>query len=385
MKIKDMERIFVQTQSELKTFLASILTEKYGEENVVSEDGYLYARGTHPVLLVAHMDTVHKSPPKDIFYNKTRTKCLAMEGIGGDDRCGVIIILDIIEHLNCSVVFTEDEETGCVGAKKFCTSGIELNANYAIEVDRKGSNDYVFYKDYNADFESLIKKFGFTKGYGSCSDITHIAPAFKLECVNISSGYYRPHTNDEYVDFDEMRDITGRLLQLIAEETPKYAYVENKEVVRKTTTKYDGGYYRDYYYDDDWWDATYRPLKIKRGQCNILQQGNPVNFGVAWIDKDDNVFLDKKLTKQLFNTSLFTKEGRKTTYYGLKYSFPKQVMSATEYNNRGITTTPAPEEVICLDCGDIIEDDDLIGISNKICPECRNFYKAQYGIEFSEK
>ena len=48
-----------------------------------------------------------------------RAVAMSPQGIGGDDRCGVWMILQILRTANCHVLFCEDEEVGCVGAKKF--------------------------------------------------------------------------------------------------------------------------------------------------------------------------------------------------------------------------------------------------------------------------
>ena len=71
------------TQPELKTCLHRWL-EQNGFTSV-SRDGYLYAAGSVPVLLVAHLDTVHREPVRDICYNADRTVAMSPQGIGGDD------------------------------------------------------------------------------------------------------------------------------------------------------------------------------------------------------------------------------------------------------------------------------------------------------------
>lgn len=79
------------TQPELKTCL-----HRWLEQNgftPVSRDGYLYAAGGVPVLLVAHLDTVHREPVLDICYNADRTVAMSPQGIGGDDRAGVWMAL----------------------------------------------------------------------------------------------------------------------------------------------------------------------------------------------------------------------------------------------------------------------------------------------------
>ena len=63
---------------------------------VTDKPGYLYAEGTIPVLLAAHMDTVHRQPVEQICYSADGAVAMSPQGIGGDDRCGVWMILQIL-------------------------------------------------------------------------------------------------------------------------------------------------------------------------------------------------------------------------------------------------------------------------------------------------
>ena len=58
------------TQKGLKKTLASYLTKYY--KTVHSTKDYIFAEGDIPIALVAHMDTVWKTPPKDIFYDREK-------------------------------------------------------------------------------------------------------------------------------------------------------------------------------------------------------------------------------------------------------------------------------------------------------------------------
>ena len=80
MNKKTIENIFKATQTELKSALETYLTG--GGREILSQDGFLYSKGTHPVLLVAHMDTVHKESPKTILYSKDGKTIMSLEGIG---------------------------------------------------------------------------------------------------------------------------------------------------------------------------------------------------------------------------------------------------------------------------------------------------------------
>ena len=136
------ETILRLPQMELKkTLKAELRSRGYP---VTDKPGYLYAEGTIPVLLVAHMDTVHRQPVEQICYSADRAVAMSPQGIGGDDRCGVWMILQILRTANCHVLFCEDEEVGCVGAKKFTRGSLRPQVNYIVELDRRGSNDAVF-------------------------------------------------------------------------------------------------------------------------------------------------------------------------------------------------------------------------------------------------
>ena len=155
---KEFEKICRMSQKALKNHVKQKLQSTHGE--VVSGDGYVFAQGKFPVLLMAHLDTVHKKLPNIIEYDEAQDVISSPNGIGGDDRCGVYMIFKILKKYNCSVLFCEDEEVGCVGADKFVQTVLarQLSFNYIIEFDRANANDAVFYQCANYDFEKFITK-----------------------------------------------------------------------------------------------------------------------------------------------------------------------------------------------------------------------------------
>lgn len=263
MNKKVLEFLCKKTQKDLKRHLKKQLKAKY--ETVISEDGFLFAKGTFPVLLVAHMDTVHKELPKKIVY--ADGKMSSPQGIGGDDRCGCYMIGEIIKNFDCSVLFCEDEESGMIGAGKFVdfvkdmksseeehdeadiknVYGItskDLQFNYIIELDRKGSEDAVFYDCDNPEFEEFITESGDWKSaWGSFSDISEVAPALGAAAVNLSCGYYNAHTTNEYIVLDELEESILKTMRLLEKTKP-----ENKfEYIEKTYYGRGGWTYDDYY------------------------------------------------------------------------------------------------------------------------------------------
>lgn len=80
------------------------------------------------------MDTVHRQPVEQICYSADGAVTMSPQGIGGDDRCGVWMILQILRTAKCHVLFCEDEEVGCVGAKKFTRGSLRPQVNYIVVI-----------------------------------------------------------------------------------------------------------------------------------------------------------------------------------------------------------------------------------------------------------
>lgn len=239
--MKSFEDICRMTQEEVKAYMKNYLSSK--RYPVIDEDGFLYAEGTVPVLLVAHMDTVHQKQCTEIVNDNG--KLSSPDGIGGDDRCGIFIIMNLIKYHRCSVLLCEDEEKGTVGARKFTKTDYinTLDVNFMIEFDRKGSTDAVFYSCDNKKFEKFVTETtGFKFAYGSFSDISVLMPAAKLAAVNLSSGYYNPHTTSEYVVYSEMQDTIEAAKNLISANCDKpFEYVEKKYSWNSNLGAYKGG------------------------------------------------------------------------------------------------------------------------------------------------
>lgn len=267
--MKTFEDICRMTQHEVKQYMKGYLASyKY---KVIDQDGFLYAKGDVPVLLIAHMDTVHKTQCKEI--KNVNGKLSSPQGIGGDDRCGVFIIMNLVKELHCSVLLCEDEEKGCIGASKFKRATYKdaegkeqryiknLDVNYMVEFDRRGKNDAVFYHCGNEEFIDFIEDAtNFKFANGSMSDISALMEEANLSAVNLSCGYYSAHTTYEYVMYDEMMDTVDAAKVLIKEKCDKpFEYVKKKPSVptswqnfnnnhKSYTPGYAKGYEEDEYY-----------------------------------------------------------------------------------------------------------------------------------------
>lgn len=223
------------TQSQLKASLPIKLLNA-GYRDVIVDNGYIYAKGDIPILVTAHMDTVHKEPVKD-FYEYIDEKgnhiISSPQGIGGDDRCGIYMILELIKEFKPYVLFCEDEESGGIGSSRFCKTHFikELEEmKFMIELDRANGNDAVFYDCDNPDFTTFIEETtGFKEAWGSFSDISNLAPKAKVAAVNLSCGYYHAHTLKEEVNVEEMFKTIEAVKKLLTTESEQFEYIEAKQ------------------------------------------------------------------------------------------------------------------------------------------------------------
>lgn len=222
---KEIECILRKSQKSLKQSLAEELAA-LGYVDVQSLQGFVYAAGELPVLLVAHLDTVHQCQVETICYSCDGQIMMSPEGIGGDDRAGVYMILQIIQEHRCHVLFCEDEEIGGKGAREFANSRTRPEINYIVEMDRRGANDAVFYSCDNPEFTDFVCGFGFEKALGSFSDISVIAPRLGIAAVNISAGYYNEHRRHESIDLAAVEHNIARVSEMIRTPTPPFEYIE---------------------------------------------------------------------------------------------------------------------------------------------------------------
>ena len=226
-KYKRFIKLCKMPQATLKQYVSQQL--RLTHPKVISEDGFVFAEGTFPVLLVAHLDTVHRTLPQQITYPYLDA-ISSPQGIGGDDRCGVYMIFEVLKKFNCSVLFCEDEEIGGIGAEKFIESKYAKSfvPNYIIEFDRRGKNDAVFYNCDNPKFTEFITKEFYQTAYGSFSDISILAPYIYCAAVNLSCGYYNAHTTSEYVVFPEMEASIAAACDILARTTDddRFSYIK---------------------------------------------------------------------------------------------------------------------------------------------------------------
>lgn len=233
--MRKLEDFIYPTQSELFKMIRGI----YGRDAISRNGAYILVKGEAPIMLLAHMDTVHKNRVKHICKSEDGNIIMSPQGIGGDDRCGVYALVSARERSEVKpwLLFTCDEEIGGKGAELFVDDYEAKRLPKAlkslkllIEIDRRGKNDAVYYDCYNVELENYITGKGFVTNFGSFSDISVIAPAMGVAAVNLSSGYYNAHTTHEYISLKELKSTIKKVAEIVEEscaaDFPTFEYIE---------------------------------------------------------------------------------------------------------------------------------------------------------------
>lgn len=221
------EQLVSLTQKEVHKAMTKYLKSKYTQVKVTKD--YIVAIGDLPIALVAHMDTVYKTPVKNLYYDRKKGVLWSPEGLGADDRAGIFAVVKIIQSgLRPSVIFTTDEEKGGLGAAVLAEKDCPIpNLKYLIQLDRRGTNDCVFYDCYNPEFTTYIESFGFVERYGSFSDISFLCPEWNICGVNLSVGYEDEHSVAETLCVPALLDTITKVKKMItATNIPDFEYKE---------------------------------------------------------------------------------------------------------------------------------------------------------------
>lgn len=221
------ERLVSLSQGSLKETMAQYLKPRY--DKIIHTQDYIVAIGDIPIALVAHMDTVFKEPVQDMYYDQQKGVIWSPEGIGGDDRCGIFAIIKIIQSgLRPSIILTTDEEKGGLGAAALAEKKCPIpGLKYMIELDRRGTNDCVFYDCYCPEFSQYVSSFGFCEAYGSFSDISFLMGAWEICGVNLSVGYHGEHSETEIVKIAPLYDTIRKVKNMLNEKNiPDFKFEE---------------------------------------------------------------------------------------------------------------------------------------------------------------
>ena len=264
--------VLTKTQSEMQEWLPEVLTD-YGYQIKVT-DYMIQAISSeeNQPCLVAHLDTINtkrKNYSYGSYYSygstlstvtsteKDRTpevqdilvtehyillspECKSsIQCLGADDRVGVKTILDILEMgLRPHILFTTDEEVGCVGSRtaveENALEGLKM-ASMLIQIDRgvheRSWHEMVTYdfdpESHKEIFDELRKTY--TMATGSYTDVAVLGPHLDKPIVNVSASYRHEHTTDEFINLDAYEYNTQGLIKFIEwavkQDTSEWKYV----------------------------------------------------------------------------------------------------------------------------------------------------------------
>lgn len=192
---------------------------------------------TYPCV-VAHLDQVQDEYPldykvvetQDIIFGYSpflRQQC----GLGADDKCGIWIALKMLKkHDAIKVALFPGEEIGCVGSSEARMSFFD-DVRFVIEPDRRGAFDLIthigFTEICSDEFieATRYQEFGYKEATGMMTDVETLKRnGLKVSCINLSCGYYDPHTENEYVVKEDMINALNFVDNIIENCTEVYPH-----------------------------------------------------------------------------------------------------------------------------------------------------------------
>lgn len=206
--------------------------------------------------LCAHMDQVQHFHPKDFmcidgngvilgYSPKTRRQC----GLGADDKNGIFIALTCLagyDVLKCA--FFVGEEVGCVGSEQADMSFFE-DCRFCAQIDRRGNSDLVTEISDSLCSDAFVKAadpeaWGYSVSYGAMTDVDTLRErGVAASCVNMSCGYYEPHTDREFTVKEDVAKCYRFVCHLIEDCTDSYPF-------RQSSPWYTGGASDAYAFED---------------------------------------------------------------------------------------------------------------------------------------
>ena len=161
---------------------------------------------TYPCM-VAHLDQVQKYHPTDFTVIETKDLLFGYSptersfcGLGADDKNGIWLCLQCLQKFNeIKVAFFVGEEVGCIGSSK---ANMEFfnDCRFVIQPDRRGNSDVITQIGFMD-----IEKFGYTPTEGMMTDVEQLKEnGLAISCINVSCGYYEPHTDNEFTDKNDL-------------------------------------------------------------------------------------------------------------------------------------------------------------------------------------
>ena len=284
--------------------------------DVYVEDGNVYVtkgKATSYPCIASHTDTVHrilKDGYKVIHdtkiamaYNEVANK---PTGIGGDDKVGIFIALDMLIRLeSCKAVFFRDEETGCEGSM-VADMDFFMDCRFVLQCDRKGNGDFVnnimgqplYGAEFSKAISPILKKHKYKECSGGLTDVYQLCEnGVGVAVANMSCGYHNPHSDSEMINFADVENCMSLVYDIMtsckkvykyeAEYTTKWwdSYDTKKTTYAPTKDDWDNSYSYEYKKPKYYQDLEYKELIKLYDQCwdcrQFIEKGDMADFGLC--------------------------------------------------------------------------------------------------------
>ena len=245
--------------------------------------------------ICAHMDQVQHLHSKDFtVYQQDdcifafSAKSRSQQGLGADDKNGLWIALELLNELPVlKCAFFVGEEIGCIGSSK-----VDLNffkdVRYCIQADRRNGGDLITAisgdicsKDFIVSLD--YKDYGYKPCDGLTTDVgTLVHRGVGVSCINISCGYYDPHTDHETTLWSELVNAKAFAKHICEKLTDVYPH--KYEMPYRPFVDPFGGFYGGFF-----GRTSFRPAKREKKQSK--------NVDITWRDSFDGV--DRRTMRDL--------------------------------------------------------------------------------------
>jgi len=222
------------------------MLEKYLPEGITEDHigNYWIKIGESDTMFASHLDTAAHSRRKvKHVFDSIETKSGGQEHfietdgttvLGADDRAGVVVMLNMIEHkIPGLYYFFMGEESGTVGSSNILEDNPEFFEPYkkCISFDRKGYTSVITVQMGQrccspAFTTQLANELATLSGYDFKGDPTGIYTDSAVfmdvipECTNISVGYYNEHSTAEFQNITFLEDLCEAVLKVNWENLP---------------------------------------------------------------------------------------------------------------------------------------------------------------------
>lgn len=230
---------------------------------------------TYPCI-VSHIDQVQSKHSKDFRCYRNGAivfaysgKSMEQQGLGADDKNGIYVCLECLKNYdNVKCAFFVGEETGCIGS-----SAVDLDffkdCRFILQCDRRNGHDLITSiigdlcsKEFLDDTD--YKNYGYRQEDGLSTDVGELVDrGVGLSCINMSCGYYHPHTDTEVTNITELDNCKEFVFHIFDKMTKVYKH----EPEFSYSYGY-GRYSRCYSYDyDDWYGNRAKKSAAKSAKC----------------------------------------------------------------------------------------------------------------------